>query len=232
MPTKMMIVDDDPAALDLILALVEPLGFDVLALKDSRHAAKCATEQSYDAIFVDVQMPHIDGFELTKLIRGSRLNNGVPIVMITAHEDVETMRRGFKAGVTFFLTKPFHPQKLRGLLLALRSAISQQKKRQTRLPFYTRVTGRWGYKYAELSSVSLGESGMVLESAGEVDAGQEINLDFSLAPGQKPLSLRGKVIRKDPPDRIEVHFQTLTAEDQEAIRQYMSLHQKEQDASA
>jgi DNA-binding response OmpR family regulator len=227
MSMKLLVVDDDPAALDLVKALVEPQGFEVLAMADSRRAAECANKQGFDGIFVDVLMPKLDGFELTKLIRTSRLNSRAPIVMITASEDVETMRRGFKAGVTFFLTKPFHPQKLRGLLLALRSAILRERKRHVRLPLSTKVTCRWGYMQSDLRSVNIGEHGMLLESSSGLESGQEIKLEFTLPPAQKPLSLRAKVVHKEPPDRIDVQFHSLTSEDLETIRQYISRGLKE-----
>jgi CheY-like chemotaxis protein len=222
-----MVVDDDPAALELVKALVEPLGCEVLALEDSRHAAECVSEQKFDGIFVDVQMPDLDGFELTKIIRASRSNSAVPIVMITAFEDVETMRRGFKAGVTFFLTKPFNPEKLRGLLLAMGSAILRERRRSVRLPFRTTVTCRWGNEQAKVISVNISESGMLLESSSGLVSGQEINLDFTFWPNQEPLSLRAKIVHKETPGCMGVQFQDLTSEDQETIRQYISRGLKE-----
>jgi len=135
---KLMVVDDDPAALDMGKSLVEPLGHEVLALADSRQAAECVNKQKFDGVFVDVQMPNLDGFQLTGLIRASRLNNRVPIVMITAFGDVATMRHGYKAGVTCFLTKPFDPEKLRGLLLAMRSASLREKRVTFGCPFAPR----------------------------------------------------------------------------------------------
>jgi len=219
---KLMVVDDDLAALDLVKALVEPLGYAVLALADSRQAAECLNEQKFDGIFVDVQMPDLDGFELTKLIRASRLNSEVPIVMITALEDIETMRHGFKAGVTFFLTKPFNPEKLRGLLLALGGNISKGKRRSVRLPFLTTVTCRWGNEQSQLASVNISEGGMLLESPSRLELGQEVNLDFSFSPSHEHLSLRAKIVHIEPPNRIGVLFQDLTCADQETIRQYIS----------
>ena len=219
---KLMIVDDDLAALDLVKALVEPLGYAVLALADSRQAAECVQEQKFDGIFVDVQMPDLDGFELTEIIRASPLNSGVPIVMITALEDIETMRQGYKSGVTFFLTKPFNPEKLRGLLLAIGSTMLRERRRHVRLPFSTTVTCRWGNEQADLASVNISESGMLLESSSGLETGQEINLGFTLSPGQKPLSLRAKIVHKESPNLLGVQFHDLTSEDQETIRQYMS----------
>ena len=224
---KLMVVDDDLAALDLVKALVEPLGYAVLALADSRQAAECVKEQKFDGIFVDVQMPDLNGFELTKLIRASRSNSGVPIVMITAFEDVETMRQGFKAGVTFFLTKPFNPEKLRGLLLAMRSTILRGKTRYARLPFCTTVTCRWGNEQSQLGSLNISECGMLLESSNGLESGQEINLDFTFSPGQEHLSLRAKIVHKEPPNLIGVQFHDLTSEDRDTIRQYISRGLKE-----
>jgi CheY-like chemotaxis protein len=227
MSMKLMVVDDDPAALDLVESLVEPLGYEVLALADSRHAAECVNKQKFDGIFVDVQMPNMDGFELTSLIRASRLNSRVPIVMITAFEDVETMRHGYKAGVTFFLTKPFNPEKLRGLLLGMRSTILRERTRYVRLPFRTMVTCRWGNEQSELGSLNISDGGMLLESSRGLESGEEVNLDFTLSPGQEHLSLRAKIVHKEPPDRIGVQFHDLTSEDQETIRDYISRGLKE-----
>ena len=227
MSMKLMVVDDDPAALELVQALVEPLGYEVLALTDSRHAAECVNEQKFDGIFVDVQMPNLDGFELTKLIRASRSNSRVPIVMITALEDIETMRHGYKAGVTFFLTKPFDSEKLRGLLLTMRSTILREKTRYVRLPFCTTVTCRRGDEQFKLGSLNISECGMLLESSSGLESGQEVNLDFTFSPGQEHLSLRAKIVHKEQPDRIGVQFHDLTSEDQETVRQYISRGLKE-----
>jgi CheY-like chemotaxis protein len=227
MSMKLMVVDDDPAALELVQALVEPLGYEVLALTDSRQAAECVNEQKFDAIFVDVQMPNVDGFELTSLIRASRSNSRVPIVMITALEDVETMRQGYKAGVTFFLTKPFNSDKLRGLLLAMRGTILRERTRYARLPFCTTVTCRRGNEQFKLGSLNISECGMLFESSSGLELGQEIKLDFTFSPGQEPLRLRAKIVHKEPPDRMGVQFHDLTSEDEETIRQYLGRGLKE-----
>jgi CheY-like chemotaxis protein len=227
MLTRLLVVDDDPAALELAKALVEPLGYEVLALTDSRQAAECVNRQKFDGVFVDAQMPNLDGFELTRLIRGSRPNSRVPIVMITAHEEIEAMRQGYKAGVTFFLTKPFDPEKLRGLLLALRSAILRERTHYVRLPLCTMVTCRWGNMQAKLVSVNISDCGMLLESSSGLEIGEEINLDFAFSPGEKRLSVRAKIVHKKAPNHMGVQFRDLTSEDQETIREYISRGLKE-----
>ena len=160
-------------------------------------------------------MPNLDGFQLTSLIRATRLNSRVPIVMITAFGDVETLRHEYKAGVTFFLTKPSDPEELRGLLLSKRSAILREKTRYVRLPFRTTVTCLWGNEQSELCSLRISDCGMLPESSRGLELGEEINLDFTLSAGHEPLSLRAKVVHKEPPDRIGVQLHGLTSEDQE-----------------
>jgi hypothetical protein len=68
---------------------------------------------------------------------------------------------------------------------------------------------------------------MLLESSRGLELGEEINLDFTLSPGQEPLSPRAKVVHKEPPDRFGVQFHGLTSEDQETVRDYVSRGRKE-----
>ena len=109
MPLRIMAVDDEPEVLKLLKMFLEPLGVEVLTMVDCREAVERLNRERFDAIFVDAQMPHLDGFGLTRRIRESPLNSGAPIVMVTEYDDVETMREGFNAGVTFFLGKPIDP---------------------------------------------------------------------------------------------------------------------------
>ncbi len=218
MALKIMAVDDDPSVLNTIKALVEALGYEVLALSDSRVAAERVAKQKIDAALIDAKMPHLDGFELVKHIRASPSNSRVPIVMISGRNDVETMREGFKAGVTFFLPKPFKPEKLRGLIQAMRNAMLKEKRRYARLPIKTPVSCRCGAKQFQSKSVNISEGGILLESSGGLDVGQETELQFVVLQVPKPLKPRGRVVRKDPPDLLAILFVNLTPEDGEALR--------------
>ena len=64
---------------------------------DSREAARAVETQKLEGVILDVLMHNLDGFELTELIRKSKANPRVPIVMLTGLDDVHTMRRAFKA---------------------------------------------------------------------------------------------------------------------------------------
>ncbi len=70
MPARIMAVDDEPDVLRTFKTLVEPLGYEVITIVDGREAAERLKSEKFDGIFVDAQMPHLDGFELTKMYPG------------------------------------------------------------------------------------------------------------------------------------------------------------------
>ncbi len=222
MPLKLMIVDDDPQALDLIRAVVEPLGYKTVALENSREALKRIDKEKIDGVFVDARMPVLDGFELTRCVRNSSSNAAVPIVMITGCDDVETMRKGFSAGVTFFLGKPVIPAKLRGLMKAIYSAVLREKRRYVRLPLRTAVRCRAGSKQFESGCVNISESGMLLENSGGLGVGVELWLEFIVPGTQGSLKSRAQIVRRDPEGQIGVRFTDPAREDLQAIQTYVA----------
>ena len=72
MALKILAVDDEPEILMLLKDMIEPLGCELLPVHDSREAARLIELEKFDGVIVDVKMPHLDGFELTRRIRLSR----------------------------------------------------------------------------------------------------------------------------------------------------------------
>lgn len=225
MALKIVAVDDDPEVLKLIKSIVEPLGCEILILGDSLEAARRLEQERFDGIFVDALMPNMDGFELTKRIRGSSLNSATPIVMITGQADAETMRRGFKAGVTCFLGKPITWERLYTLVRAMRAPMLREKIRHVRLPYQTPVKCRTGLDSGQQfvsASTVISERGMLLGSGGKLETGQEVDLEFEMPDAPKPLHVRGKVLRQEPPHRVAVEFIRISDDDREVIRRYIA----------
>jgi CheY-like chemotaxis protein len=224
MVLKIMAVDDEPQILQLIKAFVEPLGMEVATSVDSRDAVQRINNEVFDGFLVDARMPDLDGFELAKCIRKSPLNAKVPVAMLTGYDDVETMRQGFKAGVTFFLGKPFTRERAVGLFSAMRGAILREKRRHARLPYRAAVgctLDDAGERTFKSESINIGEGGMLIASSGGVEKGRVLRLEFSMPNRRKPLRPSGTVLRKEPPDRIAVQFTTIAPEEVEAIRDYV-----------
>ncbi len=219
---RVLVVDDDEATLKVIKALVEPLGLEVLALADSREAAQRVNTDKFDGVFVDTKMPFLDGFALAQSIRASAANARVPIVMLTGLSDAETMRRGFKAGVTFFLSKPVNLERLHSLVKVMHGPMLRERRRYARLPFRAVVNCRLGAKQFKTESVNISEGGILLAASGGAIVGDELDLEFALAAQTHSVRVRARVIRKEAPDRTATMFLNLDAPDQQAIRDYIT----------
>ncbi len=218
MAIKVMVVDDDPTTLTAIKSGLERQEAEVSIWADSLEAAARLADERFDLFIIDAHMPGIDGFELTRKIRASRLNNAVPIVMLTASDDGQTMREGFKSGITFFLGKPVSFARLRGLLEAARGSALKERRRHVRIPFRTEVLCRFGQKRFKAESVNLGGSGMSFTPSGGLEDGQILEVSFLLPGNAQPLFLHSKVVRLDPPEGVAVEFVDLPAEQRTALK--------------
>ena len=116
MPLDILVVDDDENFLMLVKRVFEVhKEASVYDVADGMTAIAFIQEQKYDGIFLDLQMPGVDGFQVAHAVRASALNKQTPIVVITALTDAESLRRAREAGATFILTKPVDQNRLKKL---------------------------------------------------------------------------------------------------------------------
>ena len=222
MAMKLLVVDDDPQVLKTIKSLIESLGYEVLALADSREAARRVGKEKFDGAFLDAEMPHLDGFSLTEAIRKSPSNTKIPVVMLTGHDDAETMQAGFKAGVSFFLSKPPDLNRLRVLLRLMKEQMLREKRRYIRLPVRTVVHGSLGKHEFKSVSLNVSESGMLLEDSGGADVGQELQLTFTLPLIPDVLNPSVRVVRKERSGHTAVQFLQPSPEDRRVIQDFIA----------
>jgi CheY-like chemotaxis protein len=221
MSLRILVIDDEKEVLRLVRSVFEQFGCEVVVISDGAKAGQLLEQERFDGILLDAWMPGSNGFDLTVRARSTPINREVPIVMLTASNDVETMRQGFKAGITFFLCKPFSREQLASAFRALRGPMLSEKRRHARLPFRTSVACKIGERNFVSDSLNIGEGGMLLGASGGADVGQEIEVNFSLPYFPKPVKTRVQVLRKDAPDRLSVAFTTLSLEQRGAIQKYV-----------
>lgn len=114
-----LIVDDDPDILTLERKILEREGYQVTFANDGIEAMEKLAEGQFDLVLLDIMMPGIDGFEVSRAIQRKPGENPVPIVFVTARDDSESMREGFRSGGTVFLSKPFTSNQLIRLVKAM-----------------------------------------------------------------------------------------------------------------
>jgi len=103
-----MIVDDDPATLHLLAHALAHDGFSIVEAKNGQEAVDLYSESQPDVILMDVEMPGMDGYQACATIRHSKESAGVPIVMVTGHDDTESINRAYTVGATDFVSKPIN----------------------------------------------------------------------------------------------------------------------------
>lgn len=104
-----LIVEDNETNQRLLVLMLEHLGCTVKAVGNGKEALAVLSESNFDLVFLDVQMPEMDGFEAARRIRdtsSSVLNHQVPLLAITAHVSLDYQQRCYESGMNDFIAKP------------------------------------------------------------------------------------------------------------------------------
>ncbi len=113
-PPTILMVDDRPANLIALGAVLAPLECPLVSASSGEAALKHLLDAEFAVILLDVQMPGMDGFETAKLIRARERTRHIPIIFVTAiNRDAAHVFRGYQEGAVDYLTKPFDPDILR-----------------------------------------------------------------------------------------------------------------------
>ncbi len=112
MAQKILIVDDDIDTLRLVGLMLERQGYEIAVATRGDQALKKAAVVRPDLILLDIMMPEMDGYEVTRSLRSHADLAGIPIIMFTAKSMVDDKVAGFEAGADDYITKPTHPVEL------------------------------------------------------------------------------------------------------------------------
>ncbi|MBF0396746.1 MAG: response regulator [Desulfobacterales bacterium] len=110
--TKILLVEDNKINQQVAMELLEHKGFLVSIANNGREAIEIINHNTFNAVLMDIQMPEIDGFETTKLIRKISKFVDLPIIAMTAHALSEEKEKCFDSGMNDYVSKPIDPDKL------------------------------------------------------------------------------------------------------------------------
>ena len=109
---RLLIADDNEQNRDMLSRRLQRRGFDVLIAHDGRAAVEMAVAERPDLILMDMNMPHVDGWEATRQIKAQPEGAGVPVIGLTAHALEGDRERALEAGCADYHTKPVDFTKL------------------------------------------------------------------------------------------------------------------------
>ena len=109
---SILIVDDIAENLQILRTRLRLKGFNVVEAASGQEALNLASEQAFDLVLLDVQMPEMDGFEVCRRLKEQEFTRNVPIIFITGRGDTDDLVNGFKAGAVDYVIKPFNSAEL------------------------------------------------------------------------------------------------------------------------
>lgn len=127
MADKILIIDDDIDTLKLVGLMLERQGYEITVASNGAIGLSKASAERPQLILLDVMMPDLDGYEVTRRLRSDPTLAQIPIIMFTAKTMVDDKVAGFEAGVDDYLTKPTHPAELTAHVKAVLARTVQTK---------------------------------------------------------------------------------------------------------
>lgn len=109
---RILIADDTPASLTLLASVLEPQGYEILAVSSGHDALKVAARAQPDLVLLDVMMPGHDGFHVCRTLKAEDATRDVPVMFITSRNDTGSVLNGFRVGAVDYIFKPFHAEEV------------------------------------------------------------------------------------------------------------------------
>jgi two-component system, OmpR family, phosphate regulon response regulator PhoB len=112
MPETILVIEDEEDVADLIRYHLRKAKYRVLHAEEGAEGTKLALSEKPDAIVLDVMLPRLNGFEVTKRLRADARTAGIPILILSAKGETENRIKGLEHGADDYLPKPFSPKEL------------------------------------------------------------------------------------------------------------------------
>lgn len=109
---SVLIVDDEPMVRTLLRLTLVRAGFHVSEAEDGYDALDKVRKNQPDVVLLDVMMPGMDGFTVCEKLRSEAATAELPIIMLSAKTDLDSINKGLRVGATVYLTKPISPEEL------------------------------------------------------------------------------------------------------------------------
>ena len=220
---QILAVDSDPQMLGMMGKVISQTGATPCCVASSQLAADLVDCDKFEGVFLDWQMPEMNGAELVQRIRRSKRNTRSPIVMLSRISNPSALKEGFRAGINLSMEKPLSVQQFRHLLLASRTLMFEERRRYHRVPVLDTVTCRWDMHRVEGQSVNLSTSGILVSLGKSPPQGAEVYVRFALPDSSYQVSFPEKVARVTPEGQAGLRFFGLKHEVRERMAKFVDL---------
>jgi DNA-binding NtrC family response regulator len=137
--SRVLVVDDVPANLDVLCQSLETAGYRVMVASSGEVALKLVERSAPDLILLDVVMPGIDGFETCRRLKQAQTTRQIPVIFLTARDDTTALAEGFRAGGVDYVVKPFQKEEV---LIRLQTHLERSRLAQALAEKHTALKAR------------------------------------------------------------------------------------------
>ena len=130
---QIMVVDDDPDTVSILARHLQREGFAAIEAISGAECLRIVREHRVDVILLDLMMPEMDGFQVCRALKENPITAEIPIIMITARDDLDARAEGMRLGVSDFLAKPVFRRQLANRIRAQLEMIAASRATETAL---------------------------------------------------------------------------------------------------
>lgn len=210
---KLLMIDDDTGLCELLTEYLAAQGFDVQSVHDGEQGLKLALSNDYALILLDVMLPTLDGFEVLKQLRQTKLT---PVIMLTAKGEDFDRIFGLELGADDYIPKPFNHRELLARVKAITRRIEHINSLNVATPSKMNINGitvNLAAREAAISEHTLTLTGteyevlvLLIKNAGEVVSKEQISeevLGRRLASFDRSIDMHVSNIRKKIAEHIQ-----------------------------
>ncbi len=183
MKPRILVVDDEPEAVELVEFNLKQAGYAVTTAIDGAEALKKARHQTPDLIVLDVMLPEMDGFEICKTLRLDAATARVPIIMLTAKAAEIDRVLGLELGADDYVTKPFSPRELLLRVKKILARTPSEEKAEEQMRYgdlmidLPRHLASWRGKPIDLTATEFKLLTLLAQRAGRVQSRDQLLRD-------------------------------------------------------
>ncbi len=172
---SILIVDDNEMNRDLLRRRMEQEGYHVAAANGGKQALEMLRHERFDLMLLDLMMPEMDGFEVLKQVKGDPRHTSMPVMMITADNDVESVKNCIRLGAVDYIVKPINIAVLKSRVWGHIAKATHQQSIQPGKNSYTTEGARILAVddiaiNCDLLAARLSKAGYIVKTAGSADA--------------------------------------------------------------
>lgn len=218
---RALVVEDEPASSLLINEALAAAGIEAVTLKKGAEVGPLFQDEKFDVILLDVGARSEDGTELVRKIRGSGFNKKTPVILISDDLRPGALSKGFEAGASLFVYKPFDKAYLMRLIRVTQGTIDHEKRRFRRVAVQTKASVKCADQTAEGETIDVSLNGTLIRASCIFALGSRVEISLYFPAGTHPVVGIGSIMRVMDSNQMGIQFELMPVAESRRLQEYL-----------